>query len=59
MDFFDATVKLRKTQAHAALDVLEKTEQISMSGNVRGIRYRITAQGQGQGQAYYLEHQDQ
>jgi len=55
LDNVDSIVKLGKIQTHAALDVLKESELISVSGNVRGIRYRLTAQGR----VYYLEHQDQ
>lgn len=55
LDNVDSIVKLGKIQTHAALDVLKESDLISMSGNVRGIRYRLTAQGR----VYYLEHQDQ
>jgi len=54
LDNVDSIVKLGKIQTHAALDVLKENELISVSGNVRGIRYRLTAQGR----VYYLEHQD-
>lgn len=54
LDNVDSIVKLGKIQTHAALDVLKESDLISMSGNVRGIRYRLTAQGR----AYYLEHKD-
>lgn len=55
LDNIDSIVKLGKIQTHAALDVLKESELIFVSGNVRGIRYRLTAQGR----VYYLEHQDQ
>lgn len=55
LDSVGAAVKLGKIQTHAALDVLNESGLISMSGSVRGIRYHLTAKGR----AYYLEHQDQ
>lgn len=55
LDNIDSIVKLGKIQTHAALDVLKESELISVSANVRGISYRLTAQGR----VYYLEHQDQ
>ncbi|MCH7420696.1 hypothetical protein [Pseudomonas mosselii] len=54
LDSIDSIVRLGKIQTHAALDVLKESDLISMSGNVRGMRYRLTAQGR----VYYLEHQD-
>lgn len=55
LDNVDSIVKLGKIQTHAALDVLKESELVSMSGNVRGIRYRLTAQGR----VYYLANQHQ
>ncbi|MDQ0739690.1 hypothetical protein [Pseudomonas sp. W4I3] len=52
LDNVDSIVKLGKIQTHAALDVLTERQLISMSGNIGGIRYRLTAQGR----VYYLEH---
>ncbi|RXF65424.1 hypothetical protein BKM77_04025 [Pseudomonas syringae] len=55
LESIDSIVRLGKIQTHAALDVLRRGDLISASGNVLGIRYRLTAQGR----VYYLEHKDQ
>lgn len=51
----DSIVRLGKIETHAALDVLKESGLISVTGNVRGVRYRLTARGR----AYYLEYKDQ
>ncbi|MDR9864641.1 MULTISPECIES: hypothetical protein [Pseudomonas] len=45
LDNIEAVVRLGKIQTHAALDVLKENGLISASANVRGTRYRFTAQG--------------
>ncbi len=55
LDSIDSIVKLGRIQTHAALDVLKECDLVSSSGNLSGIRYRLTAQGR----VYYLERKDQ
>lgn len=54
LDSVESLVRLGKIRTHAALDVLSECGLISASGNVRGTRYRLTAQGR----SYYLEHKN-
>lgn len=54
LDNIESLVRLGKIKTHAALDVLKESGLVSATGNVRGIRYRLTAQGR----VYYLEHKD-
>lgn len=54
LDNIESLVRLGKIQTHAALDMLKESGLVSATGNVRGVRYRLTAQGR----VYYLGHKD-
>lgn len=54
LDNIESVVRLGRIQTHAALDVLKERGLVDAPGSVRGIRYRLTAQGR----VYYLEHKD-
>ncbi|QDV97108.1 hypothetical protein FFH90_023530 [Pseudomonas sp. ATCC 43928] len=54
LDNIESLVRLGKIKTQAALDVLIESGLVSATGNVRGIRYRLTAQGR----VYYLEHKN-
>ncbi|VVN47548.1 hypothetical protein [Pseudomonas fluorescens] len=55
LDNIESIVRLGRIQTHAALDALKESGLVAASGNVRGIRYRLTAQGR----VYYLKCKDQ